>query len=144
MPVIESIIFCQISFARHTSTSPVALTPVMMFLRDVLSANGFLSDIVSVFHVASLPRFTCLLVLFIAAVLGSTQLLHCSIYLSPFRHSNKPRETLLFGHSYASGQTSTCFHAAHKHLFYHRRWLIISSMWAILQRGRYKHTFRRN
>ena len=46
MPVIESLIFCPISFARHTSTSPVALTPVMMFLRDVLSANGFLSDIV--------------------------------------------------------------------------------------------------
>ena len=46
MPVIESIIFCPISFARHTSTSPVALTLVMMFLRDVLSANEFLSDIV--------------------------------------------------------------------------------------------------
>ena len=46
MPVTESIIFCPISFPRHTSTSPVALTPVIMFLRDVLSANGFISDIV--------------------------------------------------------------------------------------------------
>ena len=57
MPVIESIIFCPISFARHTSTSPVALTPVMMFLREVLSANRFLSDIVSLF---------CSLVLYLA------------------------------------------------------------------------------
>ena len=32
---------------------------------------------VSVFHVTSLPIFTCLFVLFIGAVLGSTQLLHC-------------------------------------------------------------------
>ena len=31
---------------RHKSTSPVALTPVNMFLRDVISADGFLSDIV--------------------------------------------------------------------------------------------------
>ena len=70
MPVIESIIFCPIPFARHTSTSPVTLTPVTMFLRDVLSANGFLSDILSVFHVALLPRFTfslfCSLVLYLA------------------------------------------------------------------------------
>ena len=42
---------------------------------------------VSVFHFASLPRFTCLLVLFVCAVLGSTQFLHCSIYLSACRHS---------------------------------------------------------
>ena len=44
-------------------------------------------QVVSVFHVAALPRFTCILVLFIGAVLGSTQFLHCSIYLSACRHS---------------------------------------------------------
>ena len=41
---------------------------------------------VSVFHVTSSPIFTCPFVLFIGAVLGSTQLLHCSIYLSACRH----------------------------------------------------------
>ena len=123
MPVIESIIFCPISFARHTSTSPVTLTPVTMFLRDVLSANGFLSDIVRSRAWVSFMSRCCrdlLLVLFIGAVLGSTQFLHCSIYLSACRHSKYPRETLLFGISSASCPTSTCFHAAHKHLFYHQ------------------------
>ena len=42
---------------------------------------------VSGFHVASLPIFTCLLVLFIGAVLGSTQFCYCSIYLGTCRHA---------------------------------------------------------
>ena len=92
MPVIESIIFCPISFARHKSTSPVAFdsrqdVPQRCALSKRIYFRHCGKKGVSVFHATPLPRCTCLYVLFIGAVFGSTQLLHCSIYLSAGRHS---------------------------------------------------------
>ena len=113
MTVIESLIFSPISFARHTSTSPVALTPVMMFLRDVLSANGFLSDIARSRVWVSFMSRRCRdlhVSLFCSLVLYLAPLNYC-IALFTSGNAGIARETLLFGHSSASGQCSTCINA---------------------------------